>query len=80
MKKVRSSHFCTELSKTQFFPMSIVQSLEGSLLDFKKQYLLKRCSTKFRKSHRKTLLSPNKFAGWMSATSLERDFSRVVFM
>ena len=49
MKKVRSSHSYIELSKTQFFPVSIALSLEGSQLDFKKQYLLKMCSTKLGK-------------------------------
>ena len=37
MKKVRSSHFCAELSKTQFFPVSIINCLaliKATLLDY----------------------------------------------
>ena len=30
---------CTEVSQTHFFPVSIIKSVEGSQLDFKKQYL-----------------------------------------
>ena len=32
MIKVRSSHSCTELSKTQFFPVSIVKQVSKYLL------------------------------------------------